>query len=73
MKVGMVIGSTGNCGPTLGIFRAKVSRSTTRLLALIIIATMGLHTGVDGIDEVSVSKIDDIKWYSPEWKNKNLN
>jgi hypothetical protein len=34
---------------------------------------MGLHTGVAGIDEVSVSKIDDIKWYSPEWKNKDFN
>jgi hypothetical protein len=66
MKVGMLTGRKGSCGPALGIFRAKVSKSTTRLLALIIIATIGLHTGVAGIDEVSVNKRDDIKWYSPE-------
>jgi len=66
MKVGILTGSKGICGPTLGYLIAKLSKSTTRLLALIMIPTVGLHTGVAGTDAAAASKIDDIKVYSPK-------
>jgi hypothetical protein len=46
-----------------------VNKSTTTLLALIMMPTVGLHTGVTGTD-AAANKIDDIKVCSPERKNE---
>jgi hypothetical protein len=71
MKAGILIGSKGTLGPTLAFLLAKVSKSATRLLPLIIAATVGLHSGVAGTDAAAASKIDDIKLCSPRWKHVN--
>jgi len=64
--VGMLIGSKGSFGPMWGIFRPRVNNRTTKLLALMIIPTVGVQAVVTGTDEDRVSKMDDINWYSPE-------
>jgi hypothetical protein len=69
MNPGTLTGNTGIAGPTLADFRAKVNKSTTALLALIMIPTVGLHTGVTGTD-AAANKIDDIKVCSPKPKNE---
>jgi hypothetical protein len=46
-------------GPTLADLSAKVSKSITALLALIMMPTVGLHTGVTGTD-AAANKIDDM-------------
>jgi hypothetical protein len=51
----------------LGALLAKLSNSTTKQLALIIIPTVGLHSGVAGTD-AAANKIDDNKMYSPKMK-----
>ena len=51
MNPGTLTGNTGIPGPTLADFSAKVNKSTTTLLALIMMPTVGLHTGVTGTDE----------------------
>ncbi|MFM8007205.1 MAG: hypothetical protein ACKO86_20195, partial [Dolichospermum sp.] len=58
-------GNTGIPGPTLADFRANVNKSTTALLALIMMPTVGRHTGVTGTD-VAANKIDDMKVCSPQ-------
>jgi hypothetical protein len=68
----MLMGSRGIIGPTLGNLIAKVNKSTTRLQALIITPTIGLHTGVTGIDEVTASKVDNINLCLLNGKNINL-
>jgi hypothetical protein len=69
MNPGTLTGNTGIPGPTLADFSAKVNKSTTTLLALIMMPTVGLHTGVTGTD-AAANKIDDIKVCSPERKNE---
>jgi hypothetical protein len=54
----------------LGALLAKLSKSTTKQLALIIIPTVGLHSGVAGTD-AAANKIDDNKMYSPIMKNES--
>jgi len=61
----MLMGSKGIMGPTLADLIAKVSKRTTRLLALIMIATVGLHIGVAGTDAAAPSMIDEINVCSP--------
>jgi hypothetical protein len=56
------MGSKGRVGPTLGALVTKVSKRATKLLTLIIIPTVGLHTGVAGT-EAAASKIDEIKLF----------
>jgi hypothetical protein len=61
MKVGILIDSTGNLGPTWGGLITELSKRTTRLLTLMMIATVGLHTGVAGTDAATANEIDEIK------------
>jgi hypothetical protein len=65
MNPGTLTGNTGIPGPTLADFSAKVNKSTTALLALIMMPTVGLHTGVTGTD-AAANKIDDMKVCSPQ-------
>lgn len=62
MNAGMLIGSRGTLGPTLGFSILKVSKRATKQLTLIIIDTFGFHAGVAGI-VAAASKIDEIKFF----------
>jgi hypothetical protein len=65
MNVGMLMGSIGNLGPTRGFSILKLSKSATKQLRLMMIATVGFHSGVAGTVVAAASKIDDIKFVSP--------
>jgi hypothetical protein len=65
MNPGTLTGNTGIPGPTLADFSAKVNNNTTALLALIMIPTVGLHTGVTGTD-AAANKTDNMKVCSPD-------
>jgi hypothetical protein len=66
--VATLTGSTGSFGPTWGDFIAKLNKSTTKLLTLMMIATVGLQTGVAGTE--AANKIEEFKFFSPKWENK---
>jgi len=65
MNVGTLTGSIGNLGPTWGLSILVLSKRTTMLLMLMIIATVGFHAGVAGTVGAAASKIDEIKILSP--------
>jgi hypothetical protein len=46
----------------------RVSKRATTLLALIIIPTVGLHSGVAGTDAAAANKVDVIKLVSPKYQ-----
>lgn len=72
MNAGTLIGSIGNLGPTKGFSILKVSKSATKQLTLMMIATVGFHSGVAGTVVAAASKIDEIKFVSP-LRKINLN
>ena len=64
MNAGILMGSTGNLGPTLGDLIKDVSKRTTKQLTLIMIPTLGFHSGVAGtVVLAAASKIDEIKLF----------
>ena len=65
MNVGMLIGSIGNLGPTRGFSILKLSKTATKQLTLMMIATVVFHSGVVGTVVAAASKIDEIKFVSP--------
>jgi hypothetical protein len=65
MNAGTLKGSAGILGPTVGFSILKVSSTATKQLMLIIIATLGVHSGVAGTVAAAASKIDEIKLLSP--------
>lgn len=65
MNAGIVMGSTGSLGPTLGDLIKDVSKRATKQLMLMMIPTVGLHSGVAGTVAAAASKIDEIKLFSP--------
>jgi hypothetical protein len=64
-NAGILIGSIGSLGPTKGFSILKVNKSATKQLTLIMIATVGFHSGVAGTVVAAASKIDEIKFVSP--------
>jgi hypothetical protein len=72
MNVGMLIGSMGNLAPTRGFSILKLSKTATKQLTLMMIATVGFHSGVAGTVVAAARKIDEIKFLSPYGKI-NLN
>jgi hypothetical protein len=62
----MLTGSMGILGPTKGFSILKLNNRATMQLMLIIIATVGFHTGVAGTVVAAASKIDGMKLLSPE-------
>jgi hypothetical protein len=72
MNVGMLIGSIGNLGPTRGFSILKLSKTATKQLTLMMIATVVFHSGVVGTVVAAASKIDEIKFVSP-YRKINLN
>lgn len=68
MNAGMLIGSRGTLGPTLGFSILKVSKRATKQLTLMIIDTLLFHAGVAGTVAAAASKIDEIKFFSPKLK-----
>jgi hypothetical protein len=66
MNAGRLMESTGNLGPTLGDLINDVSKRTTKQLTLMMIPTVGFHSGVAGTLAAAASKIDEIKLLSPK-------
>jgi len=69
MNAGILMGSIGTLGPTRGFSILKVSKRATKELTLMIIPTVGFHSGVAGTEAWTANSIDKIKLLSPKLKN----
>lgn len=64
MNAGRVTGSIGSLGPTLGDLINDVSKRATKQLTLMMIPTVGFHSGVAGtVVAAAASNIDEIKLF----------